>query len=149
MTNTYQSKLEGYNTFNSDIYSSTILHPEVLATLFISDAGAVKEITSNRVLFPKPVQAYTSIAVFGPNIVTTEFDDWKRHRRISAPSFSERNNRLVFDATSEIVNELFEHWSKQFGTGAVKLDDAVETTAKLALMVISAAGFLWKATWVG
>ncbi|PVF98541.1 cytochrome P450 [Serendipita vermifera] len=142
-----RAKRAGYNTFNSDIYSTTILYPVVQAVLFVGDAGAAKEITSNRALFPKPVQAYRSIAVFGPNIVTTEFDDWKRHRRIAAPSFSERNNRLVFDATSEIVNELFEYWSKQFGTGPVKLDDAVDMTAKLALMVISAAAFGKRPGW--
>jgi cytochrome P450 len=94
----------------------------------------------NRSLFQKPVQSYRFIALYGPNIVTTEQDDWKRHRRIAAPSFNERNNRLVFEETTNIVNELFEFWSKQFGPGPVKLDDAVDMTAKLALMVISSAG---------
>jgi hypothetical protein len=46
----------------------------------------------------------------------------------------------VFEETTNIVNELFEFWSKQFGAGPVKLDDAVDMTAKLALMVISSAG---------
>jgi cytochrome P450 len=93
-------------------------------------------------LFPKPVLSYKFIALYGPNIVTTEQDDWKRHRRIAAPSFNERNNRLVFEETTRIVKELFEYWSKQFGNGPVQLDDAVDMTAKLALMVISSAGLL-------
>jgi hypothetical protein len=46
----------------------------------------------------------------------------------------------VFEETTRIINELFEFWSKQFGTGPVQLDDAVDMTAKLALMVISSAG---------
>jgi hypothetical protein len=46
----------------------------------------------------------------------------------------------VFDETTRIVKELFEYWSKQFGNGPVQLDDAVDMTAKLALMVISSAG---------
>jgi cytochrome P450 len=78
--------------------------------------------------------------IFGQNIVSTEYDDWKRHRRTAAPSFSEQNNRLVFEETTRIVDELFVFWSNQTD-GPVYIDDFVDVTTRVALMVISSAGF--------
>jgi len=46
-------------------------------------------IFSSRPRFPKPVHAYKILNFFGNNIVTTEFDEWKRYRKISAPAFNE------------------------------------------------------------
>ena len=48
-----------------------------------------KMIFSSRPRFPKPVEHYGILKFFGNNIVTTEFDEWKRYRKIAAPAFSE------------------------------------------------------------
>lgn len=40
-------------------------------------------------------------------MVASEGDEWKRHRKICAPSFSEPNNRLVWDETVSVMNDLF------------------------------------------
>ena len=39
--------------------------------------------------FPKPLELYEIFDFFGVNVLTTEFGEWKRHRRIVAPAFSE------------------------------------------------------------
>ena len=39
--------------------------------------------------YPKPVELYGSLSLYGPNIVASENDAWKRYRRICSPSFSE------------------------------------------------------------
>ena len=44
---------------------------------------------SSRPRFPKPVEDYKILQFFGSNIVTTEFEEWKRYRKIAAPAFSE------------------------------------------------------------
>lgn len=82
---------------------------------------------------------YKAISMYGPNIVSAEFDEWKRHRRIAAPSFSEKNNRLVYEETARLTIELFDHWTAD-ENGVVKVDNVVTFTSRLALMVISAAG---------
>lgn len=43
----------------------------------------------SRARFPKPVEQYGVLAFFGRNIVITEGDEWKKHRKISAPAFSD------------------------------------------------------------
>ena len=54
-----------------------------------------KTIFSSRQRFPKPLWVYEMLGFFGGNIVTTEFDEWKRHRKIAAPAFSEVMNRVL------------------------------------------------------
>lgn len=39
--------------------------------------------------FPKPTHLYGAVDVFGPNIVSSDGDLWKKYRKISGPSFSE------------------------------------------------------------
>ena len=48
-----------------------------------------KEITSHRTRFVKAVEEYTILEFFGPNVVVSEHDQWKRYRKVSAPAFSE------------------------------------------------------------
>lgn len=42
-----------------------------------------------RARFPKPTDSYKILAVFGSNILTTEGEEWKHQRKITAPAFSE------------------------------------------------------------
>lgn len=90
---------------------------------------------------------YEAISLYGPNVDSTEFNEWKRHRRIAAPSFNERNSRLVFEETTRIVGELFDIWSSKGDGETVKIDNMVTVTSRLALMVISAAGFGYRFGW--
>lgn len=75
----------------------------------------------------------------------TEGDEWKRHRKISAPSFSERNNRLVWDETMLIVQELREVlWA---GKQEVPVGNIVDLTVPMALFIIGVAGFGKRMSW--
>jgi cytochrome P450 len=48
-----------------------------------------QEVTSSRARFPKPLEQYAVIALFGHNIVVSEGEEWKKYRKISAPAFSD------------------------------------------------------------
>ena len=48
-----------------------------------------KVIFSSRLRFPKSLQDYRILKFFGSNIIVTEFDEWKRYRKIAAPAFGE------------------------------------------------------------
>lgn len=91
--------------------------------------------------FPKPVKIYEAINLYGHNIVSAEGDLWKKYRKISGPSFSEvsllcpvatltqsldqKNNRLVWEETLRIVDDLVENvWND---TDAV-VDHGVDIT---------------------
>lgn len=48
-----------------------------------------QEIMSNRFKFPKPIEVYKALTPFGPHIVASEHEDWKKYRKVTAPAFTE------------------------------------------------------------
>ena len=102
---------------------------------------------SNRPNFPKPTELYATLSLFGGNIVTTEHDEWRKHRKVASPAFSERNSALVFQETTRIVLNLFRMWKEQ-GTGdVIAIPDMTKTTFELALQVIASAAFGFSMAW--
>jgi len=91
------------------------------------------------------VNLYNLLLFYGKNIVASEGDEWKMYRKISAPSFSERNNRLVWDEAVKHLSSLFNDiWGSQ---EEVAVDNFLETTLSLTLFIISAAGFGQQISW--
>ncbi|KAJ3552925.1 hypothetical protein NM688_g3892 [Phlebia brevispora] len=141
----WRRKYADFAEYGVDIVSSIAIFPNVSTSFSVADPGAIKEITTHRLRFPKPVKDYRVLAFFGRNIVASEFDEWKRFRKITAPAFSERNNKLVWDETVRIMQDLFDNvWGAQ---SAIEVDHAVEVTLPIALFVIGVAGFGRRISW--
>jgi hypothetical protein len=90
--------------------------------------------------FPKPAALYKFLTFIGPNIVASEGEEWRRHRKIVARSFSEANHRLVWEETIQIVLDLFTHWDRQGNGGEIKVPSVTVVTREIAVMVIGIAG---------
>ena len=102
---------------------------------------------SSRPTFPKPIELYVTLLLFGGNIVASEHDEWRKHRKVASPAFNERNSALVFQETTRIVMNLFQMWKEQ-GTGdIVAIPDMTDTTFELALQVIASAAFGYSIAW--
>ncbi|KAG0693434.1 cytochrome P450 [Suillus ampliporus] len=129
-----------------DLISCLSWWPKARVSLLIADVNTIKEIVWSRGgRFPKPLHQYALITVFGGNIVASEGDEWKRHHKVVAPAFSEANNRLVLEVTTQIMLELFDTvWA---GQDEVVVNHAVDLTMPIALFVISAAGFGRTISW--
>jgi cytochrome P450 len=80
------------------------------------------------------------LSIFGHNIVSTENDEWKRHRKVVAKAFNEPNNKLVWQETVDIVFELFALWEREGRANEVVVESVADLMREIALMVISAAG---------
>ncbi|KAK0466861.1 cytochrome P450 [Desarmillaria tabescens] len=105
----------------------------------------LKDITATRVSFPKPVSMFHRLSIFGPNIVASEGDAWKKYRKISAPAFSDRNNRLVWEESLKITGDLINTvWKNK---DVVEVEHVVDVTLPIALNVISVAGFGHEMDW--
>ncbi|KIM26275.1 hypothetical protein M408DRAFT_194729 [Serendipita vermifera MAFF 305830] len=126
-----------FEKYGQDIISAVSVDGAPLCYL-LADAEAIQEVLVNRTRFPKPIETYKILELFGRNLVTTEGDDWKVHRKITAPSFSEKSNKMVCEETVTAMEGLFELWK---GQKSVVCSDFTETTIKLALIVICGAGF--------
>ena len=107
----------------------------------------LQEVASNRPGFPKPTEVYETLSLFGKNIVGTEHDEWRKHRKVASPAFSERNNALVFQETTRIVLDLFQMWNEQGNGDLISIPDMTDVTFELALQVIASAAFGYSIVW--
>ena len=92
--------------------------------------------------FPKPMLnvKYGKQGGFGPNLVSSEHEEWRKHRRIAGPSFSEKNNRLVWESSIEVILGYFNKWNRDGKGRVVKVDNFTEVTTQIAYMVFTMAG---------
>lgn len=105
----------------------------------ISVSSLKQQVARDRTTFPKPVKSFRAVTYFGSNILGVEGEDHKRHRKLLASSFSERNVRLVWDVTVDIMQQLFQLWAAQGNEGLVVVDPS-EITYSIALFAVSRAG---------
>ncbi|THH29773.1 hypothetical protein EUX98_g4419 [Antrodiella citrinella] len=140
----YEDKYKSFQRFDADIFTAVSVLPAEV-NYMLADPQAIKEVVGSRVRFPKPVQLYESLMIFGSNIVASEHEEWKRYRKISGPAFTEPNNRLVWDETVKVMNDLFKNiWGDKKD---ITLNHALEITMPIALFIISAAGFGRRLAW--
>jgi len=116
-----------------------------------SNAELGTQITARRNDFVKLVDRFRVVDMFGKSILTVEGQEWKRHKKVTAPSFSEKSNRLVFEESLRQAEGMINYWSSQ-GSNTIKdikIDDASTDAATLSFHVICAAGFGVPQLWPG
>ena len=67
-----------------------------------------------------------------------EGDDWQRHRKLTAPNFSEKISSVVWDEALAQAQPLLEQWLNKDGHGT---RETVADTAQLGLHVLTRAAF--------
>ncbi|EJT99814.1 cytochrome P450 [Dacryopinax primogenitus] len=109
---------------------------------WVCDTVALKQIANDRHTFPKRPETYQAIMFYGPNVVSAEGQDWRRHRDATKAAFGESNNQLVWAESMRTVKE----WFEALDSGKKDMQGAVTqevhgVMTRLALLIISAAGF--------
>ncbi|KFA73169.1 hypothetical protein S40288_09757 [Stachybotrys chartarum IBT 40288] len=74
--------------------------------------------------------------IFGPNISTAQGAQWQKHRRITASSFNDQNNALVWEESIRVAHDMLRYWSTK-----PSLVTAADDLRTLSLHVMSRAGF--------
>lgn len=115
--------------------------------LAVADAEAIAQITQRRNDFPKPISMYGGIDIFGKNVVTTEGQFWRHHRRIVAPPFNEANNHLVWAESLYQTQSMLKVWVGAEGNDDRPVETLAEDAMRLSLYVISKAGFGRRMEW--
>ncbi|KAF1979809.1 cytochrome P450 monooxygenase-like protein [Bimuria novae-zelandiae CBS 107.79] len=135
---------EPFEKIDSDVF--LVVSPSKIAA-FVADAEVVAQITTRRNDFPKPLELYTRLDLYGKNLVSSEGADWRMHRKLTAPSFGERNNELVFTETLHHTTSLLRLWTGTEKMESRTLNDPGTDTMSWALYIISGAGFDIRVTW--
>ncbi|KAI8911896.1 cytochrome P450 [Gorgonomyces haynaldii] len=116
-------------------YHSYCVVNSVSDPLFIiGDAELSLELCRRSKDFMKPVHVYTLLNFFGQNVVTTEREDWRRHHKIIAPTFTERQMDAVLKSTYAAVTGLIDGWNEG-GVQNVR-EDILDVTLTVIVNVI-------------
>ncbi|KAL6707814.1 hypothetical protein ACN47E_003714 [Coniothyrium glycines] len=140
----YRISHEPYEKLGMDVF--LVASPHAI-NAFVADAEAITQITTRRNDFPKPLEMYTGLDIYGKNLVSTEGADWRMHRKLVAPSFGEKNNDLVFTESLHHAQSLLGLWTGADGAGDITVRDPSHGAMVFALYVISSAGFDVRVTW--
>lgn len=144
MDDLYQPLSFSFKELGSDAF---IIVSPAENTLLIADAEANSQITTRRNDFPKPIHIYRSVDIFGKNVVSTEGNVWRHHRKITSPPFTEKNNHLVWLESLSQAQSMMTGWVGKDGDRSGPLKDIAAQTMRLSLYVISRAGFGVKLDW--
>lgn len=91
---------------------------------------------------------YSSVDIFGKNVVSTEGSIWRHHRKITSPPFTEKNNQLVWLESLHQGRAMLTSWVGVDGESATtSVADVASATMRLSLYVISRAGFGVRLQW--
>lgn len=117
--------------------------------LWVADPSTISQIAFRRFDFPKPIDIYGAVDIYGKNVVTTEGAVWKNHRKITSPPFTEKNNHLVWAESIHQAQCMVQSWVGMDGTGNKTITKVADDTMRLSLHVISRAGFGRRLLWPG
>lgn len=119
--------------------------------LRVSNAELIGQVVARKTDFVKPVEGYKIVDIFGRSMLTQEGSEWKRHRKVVGPSFSEKSNKLVFEESLRQAEGMMGLWSQQGKNTAARMEvqNTAVDAATLSLHVICAAGFGVPQLWPG
>ena len=131
-------RYEPFKRFGSDTFM--VVTPE-RNVIFTADADVISQLTTRRNDFPKPLELYESLRLYGNNVVTSEGQLWRHHRKITSPPFSEKNNHLVFAETLAQCQDMVDSWMDGEKESSKTIHTIADDAMRLSLHVISRGGF--------
>ncbi|KAI0030490.1 614/534 cytochrome P450 [Vararia minispora EC-137] len=138
----------GFDPFEKvgwDASTTVSFYPTTSIIVEVADPAAIKEIVTHRARFPKPLEWYGVLKLFGTNVVTTEGNEWKKHRKVAAPAFTEKNYRMVWDETARIMQDLLDNEWKR--APEIQVNNAIDLAVPITLYIIASAGFGHRISW--
>lgn len=117
--------------------------------IWCADANAISQIMTRRNDFPKPIQLYRAVDIYGKSVLSTEGQVWRHHRKIASPPFTEKNNHMVWVESLHQAQAMLKSWTGPRGDEVRTLTTVAADTMRLSLHVISRAGFGVRLLWPG
>lgn len=141
------SYLYGYSIFERVGHETFLVVAPGGIVMHTCEAEAIVQITTRRNDFPKPTKIYRSLDIYGKNVLTTEKEAWRKHRKATSPPFTEKNNQLVWSEAIRQARAMLASWVGQDGKGNKTVDRVMDDTMRISLHVISSASFGRKMEW--
>ncbi|KAJ7572134.1 cytochrome P450 [Mycena floridula] len=115
--------------------------------LYTSSLEVASQVLSSRAPFVKSVELVSAVSQYGTNLFTANGMEWRRHRRIMGPAFTNETYSLIWNETAAIYFEMCtaEGWDN-LSTVAVPAVNVL--TTKVALMVLARCAFGKPMPWI-
>ncbi|KAF2831742.1 cytochrome P450 [Ophiobolus disseminans] len=126
------------NSLHEELGSCFIVVSPGLNVLCSSDSRTIVNVLRRWREFVKPDNVNEIIGLFGQNVDTSNGDDWPRHRKLTAPCFSERASTSVWNEARHQTSALVTQW---LSAPNHKINTLFADTGTLALNVVSAIAF--------
>ncbi|KAI4192931.1 MAG: hypothetical protein LQ346_004085, partial [Caloplaca aetnensis] len=122
--------------------------------LYLANASPtlIHQIALRRTDWVKPIEHYSVVEHFGPNVVTTEGSTWRDHRKVSSGAFNERSNAVVWKESVKQAEKMIKAWGRRNdgdGKGGMWVKDVYPDAATTSLHIISRSGFGVRLLWDG
>jgi cytochrome P450 len=104
--------------------------------LYIDNPDTIKELWRRGNEFPRDTSVTAMLDIFGPNISTAQGAQWQKHRRITASSFNDQNNVIVWSESVTVASDMLKGW-----TAKKDITTSADDLRSLSLHVMSRAGF--------
>ena len=104
--------------------------------LCVGDASIFSEIIHRRTDFRRNMDQFAILNIYGKNLSTTDDEEWQKHRKVTAITFTERNNELVWQQSLAQARGMLSYWLEHQPVNTI-----VEDTKVFTLNVLAAAIF--------
>lgn len=113
-----------------------------------ADANVIAQIFARGDDFPKATHLYRHVDIYGKNVVSSGGATWRRHRAVTSPAFTEKNNQLVWKETLDVTQAVLASWTGVGpGGGSKTITQVAGDTMRLSLEVIGRAGLGQRLEW--
>ncbi|KAF2093274.1 cytochrome P450 [Rhizodiscina lignyota] len=110
--------------------------------VIVAENEAARELFKEWRVWIKNRELYAMMESFGKNVNSVNGDDWRRHRKVTAPAFKEANSKLVWNSAMEQANGLSKRWNENSKkSGGITLRELRGDANIVAMHVLAAATF--------
>ncbi|KAL8276555.1 hypothetical protein RQP46_011045 [Phenoliferia psychrophenolica] len=143
----WKTKRDIYQRYNSSKLVVPSLFPPSIH-VFVSEGKANTIVSSDRLSFEKMGGGSPAVKVFGPNILNTRRQEYRRHRKVTAPAFSTANTEEVWRVSHSVLQEWFGRADNSTAAGAVwNVSDIASEMMEVTFQVFTRAGFGKQLPW--
>ncbi|PVI02057.1 cytochrome P450 monooxygenase-like protein [Periconia macrospinosa] len=114
-----------------------VVHPGGIQ-LCISSAEVIYDILQRRSDFRRNMEEFGVLNVYGKNLSTTDDQEWQRHRKMTAVTFTEKNNEVVWQQSLLQAKGMLGYWMQH---SAEPIRSTHQDSKTFTLNVLAAALF--------
>jgi cytochrome P450 len=107
--------------------------------LCVSDATVFTEVLQRRTDFRRNMEQFSVVNVYGKNLATTDDEEWQKHRKVTAVTFTEKNNELVWQQSLLQTRGMMDYWHEHQPINTIADDTKIFTLNVLAAAIFNKA----------